>query len=103
MSNATVHSGKTRQSIIKQLGIWANKCIHREAADDDEQNSWLLLETDAADLCLEKPTQERDLYVRSNLETFTKGRLGDVGLRKAFRENTITVRSRPDLGKQFPA
>lgn len=71
-------------------------------AAEDARNFWLLLEKDSVDLCLEEPAQDRDLFVRSDLETFTKVWLGDIGLRKALDDNTIEVRGRPELRKQFP-
>lgn len=71
-------------------------------AAEDPQNFWLLLEKDSVDLCLEEPAQERDLYVRADLETFTKVWLGDLGLRNVLKENTIEGRGRPELRTQFP-
>lgn len=76
--------------------------VHFPDADEDARNFWLLLEEGSVDLCLEKPPQESDLYIRSDLKTFTKAWLGDIGLRKAFNENKIEVRGRPELRKQFP-
>lgn len=76
--------------------------IHFTDAPEEEQDFWLLLEEDAVDLCLKDPGLEDDLHVRSDVETFTKVWLGDIGLRKAFSENTIEVRGRPELRKQFP-
>lgn len=76
--------------------------VHFPDADEDARHFWLLLERNSVDLCLEKPPQEHDLSVRSDLKTFTKVWLGDIGLRKAFNENTIEVRGRPELREQFP-
>lgn len=76
--------------------------LHFPDAAEDARNFWLLLEKDSVDLCLEEPAQEPALYVRSDLETFTKAWLGDIGLRRAFRNDTIEVRGRPDLRKEFP-
>lgn len=76
--------------------------VHFTDADADARDFWLLLETGSVDLCLDEPRQERDLYVESDLETFTKVWLGDMGLRKAFSDETIKVRGRPDLRTEFP-
>lgn len=71
-------------------------------APKEDRDFWLLLDEGAVDLCLKDPGREVDLFVRSDLETFTKVWLGDIGLRKAFSKNTIEVHGRPDLRKRFP-
>lgn len=71
-------------------------------APEEEQDFWLLLEEGAVDLCLKDPGLEDDLHVHSDVETLTKVWLGDIGLRRALQEDTIRVRGRPELRKQFP-
>lgn len=71
-------------------------------APEEHQDFWLLLEEGTVELCLEDPGREHDLSVRSDVETFTKVWQGDIGLRRAFSEDTISVSGPPKLRKQFP-
>lgn len=71
-------------------------------APEEHQDFWLLLDEGTVELCLEDPGHEHDLSVRSDVKTFTKVWQGDIGLRRAFREDTISVSGPPKLRKQFP-
>ena len=71
-------------------------------APKEHQDFWLLLEENTVDLCLKEPGYEEDLYVRADVETFTKVWLGDVGLRRALKERTVWLGGPVELRKQFP-
>lgn len=76
--------------------------VHFTDAPEEDQDFWLVLEAGSVDLCLKDPGRRDDLTVHSDVETLTKVWLGDVGLRRAIRENTVRVQGRPELRQQFP-
>lgn len=71
-------------------------------APAEDQDFWLLLEERTADLCLKDPGYTDDLIVHSDVETFTKAWLGDIGLRRALSKDTIRLDGPARLRKQFP-
>lgn len=66
------------------------------------RNFWLVLEKDKVDLCLKDPGFEPDLYVTSDLATFTRIWLGDIALNRALRDGNLSVSGARQLRRQFP-
>lgn len=71
-------------------------------APPEHQNFWLLLEKRSVDLCLKDPGYEEDLYLSSDVKTFTQVWLGDLGFDRALREKSISLSGPPQLRRQFP-
>lgn len=72
-------------------------------APADRQHFWLLLENGDVDLCLKDPGCAEDLYVRSDVGTFTAVWMGDLPLARALRENAIWLGGAPALRQAFPS
>lgn len=71
-------------------------------APEEHKNFWLLLEQDAVDLCLKDPGYEEDLFVRSDVRTLTEVWLGDLGLVKAIKEESVWIGGPARLKRQLP-
>jgi DNA-binding HxlR family transcriptional regulator len=71
-------------------------------APPEHRNFWLLLEKDTVDLCLKDPGFEEDLYVCSDVKSFTKIWLGDIGFDRALRDESISLSGPRELRRQFP-
>src|SRR5262245_26910649 len=64
---------------------------------------WLLLERTQADLCVEDPGFEVDLYVDADLATITKVYLGDISFDSASRAGGVRVTGPLELARAFPS
>lgn len=71
-------------------------------APPKHRDFWLVLENVAVDLCLKDPGYDPELYVTTDVETFTKIWLGDIALDRALRADTLTVSGPSRLRRQFP-
>jgi len=64
---------------------------------------WLLLERKQADLCVEDPGFEVDLYVEADLAAMAKVWLGDVPFESVLRSNEVRLVGSRELVKMFPS
>lgn len=71
-------------------------------APQDQQHYWLVLEPDQVDLCFTDPGGEEDLYVRTDVRTFTDIWLGDRSLRHALDDGAVWLGGPPALRRSFP-
>lgn len=62
----------------------------------------MLLDGDQVDVCLQDPGFEEDLYIRSDVRTFTEVWMGDIGLARALDDESIWIGGDPSLRKAFP-
>ncbi|MGJ3251689.1 MAG: winged helix-turn-helix transcriptional regulator [Elainellaceae cyanobacterium] len=72
-------------------------------APEEHQQFWLLLTPDVVDLCLKDPGYDVDLYVCSDIRTFTEVWLGDQDLAQALKDDSIWLLGPTELQKQFPS
>lgn len=70
-------------------------------APEEHQEFWLLLSQATVDLCLKDPGYEVDLYVCSDVRTFTEVWLGDKPLAQALREDSVWLSGPSELREQF--
>lgn len=63
---------------------------------------WLLLERPQAQLCVEDPGLEVDLYLEADLAAMAKVWLGDVPFESVLRSNEVRLVGRRELVKMFP-
>ncbi|HSN20895.1 MAG TPA: helix-turn-helix domain-containing protein, partial [Usitatibacter sp.] len=64
---------------------------------------WLLLQPGQADLCVEDPGFEVDLYVEADLASFARVWLGDVALEAAIRSGEVRLAGPAELRRAFPS
>jgi DNA-binding HxlR family transcriptional regulator len=64
---------------------------------------WLLLEPTLADLCIEDPGFEVDLYVEADLATMAGVWLGDLTIKDALRSGKVQLSGSQELVQAFPA
>lgn len=64
---------------------------------------WLLLERKQADLCIEDPGFEVDLYVDADLATMAKVWLGDIAFESAARAGGVRLTGPRELARKFPS
>ncbi|MGB7541975.1 MAG: helix-turn-helix domain-containing protein [Burkholderiales bacterium] len=64
---------------------------------------WLMLERTQADLCIEDPGFEVDLYVEADLAAMAKVWLGDVPFESVLRSNEVRLVGSRELVKMFPS
>jgi hypothetical protein len=77
-------------------------CFRFTDAPAKHQDFWLVLEQDEVDLCLNDPGYDEDLYVTSNVETFTRIWLGDADLNRAVSEGAVELSGPSRLRRAFP-
>jgi DNA-binding HxlR family transcriptional regulator len=112
-----VGNGLTQQDLDISLVMWdlQRRIVHEQLPDqriviyfrfpdapDKHRDFWLLLEKDMADLCLKDPGYEADLYVTSDVETFTKVWIGDTDFKRTLQDGTIALSGPSQLRSQFP-
>jgi DNA-binding HxlR family transcriptional regulator len=71
-------------------------------APKEHQHYWLVIEGDDVDLCLKDPGCNEDLYVRSDVRTFTDVWLGGITLARAIREESVWLGGSSELRRTFP-
>jgi len=64
---------------------------------------WLLLERSRADLCVEDPGFEVDLYVEADLAAMAKVWLGDLPFESVLRSGDVRLAGPRQLAKAFPS
>lgn len=64
---------------------------------------WLILERTQADVCIEDPGFEVDLYVDADLAAMAKVWLGDTSFESALRSKEVELVGSPELARAFPA
>lgn len=64
---------------------------------------WLLLERRQADLCVEDPGYEVDLYVEAHLPSMARVWLGDMTFQDAVRAGSVRLSGARELTRAFPA
>jgi len=64
---------------------------------------WLVLTRTEADLCILEPGHEIALYVAADLTLFSRVWHGDVPLRQAIRDGTISIKGDPQAERDFPS
>ena len=64
---------------------------------------WLLLEPSHADLCVEDPGHEIDLYVTADLATMIRLWLGDARFEGAVEARKVQLEGKKTLVKAFPS
>jgi DNA-binding HxlR family transcriptional regulator len=73
------------------------------AAKPGYRRFWLLLERKQADVCVEDPGFEVDLYVDADLATMIKVYLGDVSFKSASASRAVRVSGPRELARVFPS
>jgi hypothetical protein len=63
---------------------------------------WLVLQPAQADLCIEDPGHEVDLYVEAELAAMAAVWLGDITLPQAVRERRVLLSGPRELIRAFP-
>jgi len=64
---------------------------------------WLVLEPDRADLCIEDPGFDVDLYVEAELDALVKVWLGDLTFDRVLRAGELRLLGSRELAKAFPS
>lgn len=64
---------------------------------------WLVLEPDRAELCIEDPGFEVDLYVEAELDAMVKVWLGDSTFERALRSGELRLFGPRELARAFPS
>ena len=64
---------------------------------------WLVLEPDRAELCIEDPGFEVDLYVEAELDAMVKVWLGDSTFDRVLRSGELRLFGPRDLARAFPS
>jgi DNA-binding HxlR family transcriptional regulator len=77
-------------------------CFRFPDAPEKQKDFWLVLERDQVDLCLKDPGYEEDLYVTSDVESFTKIWLGDTHFDRALHNGDVSLSGPSRLRTQFP-
>jgi DNA-binding HxlR family transcriptional regulator len=73
------------------------------AAKRGPRTFWLLLRREQADLCVEDPGFEVDLYVEADLAAMAKVWLGDMSFDVAARVGSVKLNGRSELRRAFPS
>jgi DNA-binding HxlR family transcriptional regulator len=112
-----VGTGIAPQDLDASLVIWdVQRRIARDALPDHKvvikfrfvdaprrhQQFWLVLEPEDVDLCLKDPGYEVDLIATSDVATFTKIWLGDLGFRQAVQDGHFRLTGPRELCASFP-
>lgn len=63
---------------------------------------WLLLRPTQADLCVDDPGHEVDLYVEADLATMARVWLGETTLQEAIRRGSVRLSGPRELARAFP-
>lgn len=63
---------------------------------------WLFAQRDGADLCLQDPGTDVDLYVTADIGAFARVWLGDLGFEQALREQSIRLVGPAAVAQDFP-
>lgn len=66
------------------------------------ENWWMVAGGDEVDLCTENPGKDVDLYINSSVRDMVKVWRGDLGLKKALRENLIRTHGNTYLARSMP-
>jgi len=66
------------------------------------RNWWMVASEGEVDLCTENPGKDVDLYISSNVRDMVKVWRGDLGLKKALRENLIRAHGNTRLERSMP-
>jgi len=72
-------------------------------APEEHQQFWLILSREVIDLCLKDPGYDVDLYVCSDVRTFTEVWLGYKELAQALKEESVWLTGPSELREQFPS
>lgn len=64
---------------------------------------WLVVDTDAVDLCLADPGQDVDLRVNAELRALTEVWMGDVTMPECQAQGRIEILGSPTLAQRFPS
>jgi hypothetical protein len=75
--------------------------VQFEFRDADKRCFWLVLQRPEVDLCLADPGFGTDLYVTTDVRTFTQVFLGQVTIAHALGDGSVTVVGRNDLRRAF--
>jgi alkyl sulfatase BDS1-like metallo-beta-lactamase superfamily hydrolase len=75
--------------------------VQFEFRDADKRCFWLVLHRPEVDLCLADPGFDTDLYVTTDVATFTQVYLGHVSIPRALRDGSVTLVGRSDLRRAF--
>jgi DNA-binding HxlR family transcriptional regulator len=67
----------------------------------DKRHFWLVLHRPEADLCLADPGFDTDLWVTTDVRTFTQVYLGHVSIASALGDGSVTLAGRSDLRRAF--
>lgn len=112
-----VGDGLTQEDLDISLVMWdlQRRIVHERLPDrrvvvyfrfpdapKKHRDFWLLLEQEVADLCLKDPGYEVDLYVSTDVETFTKLWIGDIDIKRSIRDGALSVSGPSQLRSQFP-
>ncbi|NBC47384.1 MAG: transcriptional regulator [Gammaproteobacteria bacterium] len=112
-----VGTGIAPQDLDASLVMWdVQRRIARDALPDHkvvikfrfvdaprrDQQFWLMLEPEDVDLCLKDPGYEVDLIATSDVATFTKIWLGDLGFRQAVQDGDFRLTGPRELRRSFP-
>jgi len=66
------------------------------------RNWWMVVSGGEVDLCTENPGKDVDLYINSSVRDMVKVWRGDLGLKKALRENLIRTHGNTQLARSMP-
>ena len=64
---------------------------------------WFVLQRPEVDLCIVEPGFEVDLYVEADLAAFSRVWLGEVPIRTAIREGSISLKGDRQYARDFPS
>jgi DNA-binding HxlR family transcriptional regulator len=63
---------------------------------------WLILDRDAVDLCLKDPGYDHDIYVATDVATFTRVWIGDMDIHRVMQNGAFSVSGPRKLCSRFP-
>jgi hypothetical protein len=75
--------------------------VQFEFRDAGRRRFWLVLRRPDVDLCLADPGFDTDLWIGSDVRTFTRVYLGQVGIAHALGDGSVTMVGRSDLRRAF--
>lgn len=82
-----------------QLGRWGQ----RWTAPVQPRIYWLVMERPEVDLCIIEPGFDVDLFVDADLAALSRVWLGEVSMRRAIREGTVSLKGDRQAVRDFPS
>jgi len=112
-----VGKGITEQDLDAGLVMWdvQRRIVHDQLPDTrvviyfnfvdaprKYREFWLILDRDAVDLCLKDPGYDHDIYVATDVATFTKVWIGDMDIHRVMQNGSLSVSGPRKLCARFP-